>query len=37
MPNSAAEIKEAVLKIISAPNIADKSWVTNQYESLRIR
>ena len=29
---SASEIKAAVLKIISAPNIADKSWVTNQYD-----
>ena len=32
MPTSASEIKAAVLKIISAPNIADKSWVTNQYD-----
>ena len=32
LPNSAAEIKAAVLKIVSAPNIADKSWVTNQYD-----
>ena len=32
LPNTAAEIKAAVLKIISAPNIADKSWVTNQYD-----
>ena len=32
LPNSASEIKAAVLKIASAPNIADKSWVTNQYD-----
>jgi phosphoribosylformylglycinamidine synthase len=32
MPNSASEVKEAVLKLISSPNIADKSWVTNQYD-----
>ena len=32
LPSTAAEIKAAVLKIISAPNIADKSWVTNQYD-----
>ena len=32
MPKSASEIKAAVLKIISSPNIADKSWVTNQYD-----
>ena len=32
MPKSAAEIKAAILKLISAPNIADKSWITNQYD-----
>ena len=32
VPSSAAEIKAALLKIVSAPNIADKSWVTNQYD-----
>lgn len=32
LPKSTIEIKEAILKIISAPNIADKSWVTNQYD-----
>ena len=32
MPTSPSEIKAAVLKIISSPNIADKSWVTNQYD-----
>ena len=32
MPSSASEIKAALLKIASAPNIADKSWVTNQYD-----
>ena len=32
LPKDAAEIKAAVLKIIAAPNIADKSWVTSQYD-----
>ncbi len=32
LPTSAAEIKNAVLKIIAAPNIADKSWVTKQFD-----
>jgi len=29
---SAAEIKAAVLQLVAAPNIADKSWVTDQYD-----
>ena len=29
---SADEIKAAVLKLMAAPNIADKSWVTKQYD-----
>ena len=29
---SAADIKAAVLKLMSAPNIADKSWVTKQFD-----
>jgi len=29
---SAEEIKAAVLKLVAAPNIADKSWVTDQYD-----
>ena len=32
MPTSAPEIKAALLKLISSPNLADKSWVTNQYD-----
>ena len=32
MPNSAAEIKAAILRLLAAPNIADKSWITNQYD-----
>jgi len=31
-PESAAEIKAAVLKLAGAPNLADKSWVTDQYD-----
>ena len=30
--NSAAEIKSELLALISSPNIADKSWVTDQYD-----
>ena len=32
LPQSAEEIKAAVLKLAGAPNLADKSWVTNQYD-----
>ena len=32
IPVSAAEIKDAVLKLAAAPNLADKSWVTSQYD-----
>ena len=32
LPNSDAEIKAAFLKLIASPNIADKSWVTSQYD-----
>ncbi len=32
MPNDAAEIKAAVLTLAGAPNLADKSWVTAQYD-----
>ena len=31
-PTSADEIKAAVLKLAAAPNLADKSWVTSQYD-----
>lgn len=30
--NSASDIKAAVLKLAGAPNLADKSWVTSQYD-----
>ena len=32
MPSGAAEIKAAVLTLAGAPNLADKSWVTAQYD-----
>jgi phosphoribosylformylglycinamidine synthase len=32
LPTSAAEIKAAVLKLAGTPNLADKSWVTSQYD-----
>ncbi|MEI6552226.1 MAG: phosphoribosylformylglycinamidine synthase subunit PurL [Actinomycetes bacterium] len=32
IPQSVAEIKAAVLKLAAAPNLADKSWVTSQYD-----
>lgn len=32
LPQSAEEIKAAVLKLAGAPNLADKSWVTSQYD-----
>jgi len=32
MPESPAEIKAAILKLIASPNIADKSWVTSQFD-----
>ena len=32
MPTSASEVKAAILKLIASPNIADKSWVTSQYD-----
>jgi phosphoribosylformylglycinamidine synthase len=32
LPESAAEIREAILTIASTPNLADKSWVTDQYD-----
>jgi len=32
IPNSAAEIKATVLQLAAAPNLADKSWVTSQYD-----
>ncbi len=32
MPHDPQEVKAAVLKLISSPNMADKSWVTSQYD-----
>jgi phosphoribosylformylglycinamidine synthase II len=32
MPNTAAEVRSAVLKLMSSPNMADKSWITSQYD-----
>jgi phosphoribosylformylglycinamidine synthase len=32
MPTTDAEIKAAVLKLAGTPNLADKSWVTAQYD-----
>ena len=32
MPETSTEIKAAVLKLAGAPNLADKSWVTAQYD-----
>jgi phosphoribosylformylglycinamidine synthase II len=32
LPSTPDEIKAAVLKLIASPNIADKSWVTSQYD-----
>jgi phosphoribosylformylglycinamidine synthase len=32
VPQSATEIKDAILMMAATPNLADKSWVTNQYD-----
>ena len=32
LPSLPAEIKAAVLTLVASPNIADKSWVTSQYD-----
>ena len=32
IPKTAQEIKAAILMMAAAPNLADKSWVTNQYD-----
>ncbi len=32
VPQSAAAIKDAILMMAATPNLADKSWVTNQYD-----
>lgn len=32
MPKTKEEIREAVLQLMASPNMADKSWVTSQYD-----
>jgi phosphoribosylformylglycinamidine synthase II len=32
MPKTAAEVRSAVLDLMSSPNMADKSWITSQYD-----
>ena len=32
IPQTAQEIKDAILMMAATPNLADKSWVTNQYD-----
>ncbi len=32
IPLTATEVKDAVLKLAAAPNLADKSWITSQYD-----
>lgn len=32
LASTTAEIKETVLKLAATPNLADKSWITNQYD-----
>ncbi len=32
IPNTAVEVRAAVLKLAATPNLADKSWVTSQYD-----
>jgi phosphoribosylformylglycinamidine synthase subunit PurL len=32
IPQTAAAIKDAILMMAATPNLADKSWVTNQYD-----
>ena len=32
IPKTAHEIKDAILMMAATPNLADKSWVTNQYD-----
>ena len=32
LPTTTAEIKETILKVAATPNLADKSWITDQYD-----
>ncbi|QHT56929.1 phosphoribosylformylglycinamidine synthase subunit PurL [Cellulomonas sp. H30R-01] len=31
-PSTAADLRQTVLRLLASPNLADKSWVTNQYD-----
>jgi phosphoribosylformylglycinamidine synthase len=31
-PSSAAELRDTVLRLVGSPNLADKAWVTDQYD-----
>lgn len=31
-PSTAAELRQTVLRLLASPNLADKSWVTDQYD-----
>ena len=31
-PKSAAEVRETLLRMVAAPNLASKSWITSQYD-----
>jgi phosphoribosylformylglycinamidine synthase II len=31
-PHDAAELRETVLRLVGSPNLADKSWITDQYD-----
>lgn len=32
MPKTAAEVRSAIIELMSSPNMADKSWITSQYD-----
>lgn len=32
MPKTAVEVRSAILELMSSPNMADKSWITSQYD-----
>ncbi|WBL19332.1 phosphoribosylformylglycinamidine synthase subunit PurL [Citricoccus sp. NR2] len=33
LPSTGSELRESLLELMSQPNLADKSWVTSQYDS----
>ena len=35
-PNSGEELREALVAVVTSPNLADKSWFTKQYDSSRV-